>query len=119
MITEPDARAAQLRALDVLSEQRRRISELRAIVLPAQHRILATAGELTWRAWSRAEFEARLAELGDRLVLATLHLADALDECERARKAVLALAADGVGSSPPDHSGYPAADPPAGSPSAR
>lgn len=119
MFSEPDARAAQLRALDVLTEQRRRISELRALVIPAQRRILAAAGEVRWRAPSRAEFDTRLAELGDRLVRALMHLADASDECERARKAVLALPLDDVGvrSGPTPHSGYPAT--PSGLPSAR
>lgn len=116
MISEPETQAAQLRALDVIAEQRRRISELRAVVLPAKHRILDAAGALAWRSPSRPEFEIRVAELGDRLVIATLHLADALDQCERARRAVLAGFADdeGVRSSPTGHPGYPAAAPSTG-----
>jgi hypothetical protein len=77
--------AARLRALDVLSEQHRRITALAAALGPAKRRVLDAAAELSWRSSSRAPFEERVAELADRLVAVSAHLSDALDQCERAR----------------------------------
>lgn len=82
--------AAQLRALDVLAEQHRRITALSSLVGPEKRRTLDAAIGLSWRAPSRAEFDTRVAELGDHLVAVEVHLRDALDECERARATVLA-----------------------------
>ena len=81
--------AARLRALDVLAEQHRRIAALSALVVPGKRRTLDAAAALSWHAPSRAEFDSRLAELGDRLLAAEVHLSDALNECERARATVL------------------------------
>jgi hypothetical protein len=82
--------AARLRALDVLAEQHRRIVALASDIAPARRTALDTAAGLSWRAFSRAEFEERVAELGDRLVAATVCLDEALEQVQRAKTAVLA-----------------------------
>lgn len=103
------SRAALLRALDVISEQRRRIEALQLLVTPGRRRILDAAGDLRWRSSSRAEFDARVAELADRLVLASAHLTEALDQSEHARRAALAAYSNGAAASgSPGYSGYPA-----------
>ncbi|GGE94033.1 hypothetical protein [Mycetocola zhadangensis] len=102
--------AARLRALDVLSEQRRHILALAASIEPMKQHTMNSAAELSWRSFSRAEFERRVEELGDRLVAVTVHLDDALDQCARAKAAVLAgFPNDDVARSVADaYQGYPA-----------
>ncbi|MCP2031270.1 hypothetical protein L1277_001361 [Okibacterium sp. HSC-33S16] len=102
--------AARLRALEVLAEQHRHIRRLAVSLSPVQRRIRTAANELEWRSSSRREFDERMAELGDGLVRVSLNLDDALEQCERARAAVLAgfPSGDSVRSGPVVQPGFPA-----------
>jgi hypothetical protein len=91
MVSEAEMhdQAARVRVLDVLSEQHRRIVGLADDVAPVKRRVLDAAAELSWRSFSRAELDSRVADLADRLVSVTVHLNDALECCERAQRVVL------------------------------
>ena len=110
--TTPDD-LSRARALDLLSEQRRRIVALTGRVSAGQRTLEQSATAPGWRAPSGVEFELRLTDLRRALASSSGSLQAALLECDRARDVLRAglLSGPGVAESEKAFIGYPAGAP--------
>lgn len=77
--------ATRARVLDLLDQQRRRISDLAGRVAAGRRSLEASTVVPAWRSPARYEFDLRLGDLHQRLARCSGSLRAAQSECDRAR----------------------------------
>ncbi|MET4637385.1 hypothetical protein [Mycetocola sp. 2940] len=82
--------ATRARVLDLLDQQRRRISGLAERVAAGRRALETSTVVPAWRSPARYQFDLRLADLHQRLDRCSTALRAAQSECDRARSVLLA-----------------------------